>query len=60
MISLRTWQITVGFDVAVTPEEVAEVLATRFGRAQIGQGVSENGIPTRFIHVENGTTHEQR
>jgi hypothetical protein len=48
----------VGFDDAVSPEEVAELLSSRYGKAQVGKGISENGFPTRYIHVENGAKHE--
>jgi hypothetical protein len=59
MVTLRTWQITVGFDSAVSPEEIAALLAERYGRVQLGKGVAENGIPTGCIHVENGAGDER-
>jgi hypothetical protein len=59
MISLKTWQITVGFDVAVSPEEVAALLATKYRIVQVGQGISQNGIPSKYIHVQNGARDER-
>jgi hypothetical protein len=50
---MRTRQITVGFDVEVSAEQVARVLETVFGKATVGQGIPENGLPYGFIYVSN-------
>lgn len=50
---MRTRQITVGFDVEVSAEAVARVLAAAFGHVDVGQGVSENGLPSGYLYVRN-------
>lgn len=49
-----------GFDVEVSAEAVARVLAQAFGHVDVGQGVSENGLPSGYLYVRNkkaGKTH---
>jgi hypothetical protein len=45
--------MTIGFDSAVNIEEVARVLASHFGNADVGRGISENGLPFGCIHIAN-------
>lgn len=42
-----------GFDVSVSVEEVARVLAAAFGNVDVGQGVPTNGLPPGYIYVRN-------
>jgi hypothetical protein len=51
--ALTTRQITVGFDVEVSPNTVARILAAHYGDVTVGQGVQENGLPQGFIYVAN-------
>jgi hypothetical protein len=50
---MKMRQITVGFDVSVSVEEVAEVLAAAFGSVDVGQGISSNGLPPGYVYVRN-------
>jgi hypothetical protein len=50
---MRTNQVTLGFDSAVNIEEIARVLASHFGNADVGRGISENGLPFGCIHIAN-------
>ena len=40
-----------GFDVEVSPQTVAKILAAHYGDVIVGQGVQENGMPYGFIYV---------
>ena len=42
-----------GFDVEVSPNTVARILAAHYGDVTVGQGVQENGLPQGFIYVAN-------
>lgn len=53
MVSLKNYQIIVGFDVPIYPEEVARVLAVYFGRVVVGKGLPQNGLPPGYLHVLN-------
>jgi hypothetical protein len=46
-------QITVGFDNEVNVNDVAKVLEEKFGKALIGKGIIENGIPQGYIYISN-------
>ena len=50
---MTTRQITVGFDVEVSPQTVAKILAAHYGDVIVGQGVQETGMPYGFIYVAN-------
>lgn len=50
---MKTRQITVGFDVEVSAYEVARILASHFGDAVVGEGISENGLPNGCIYIAN-------
>lgn len=43
----------VGFDVEVSAYEVAQVLASHFGDALVGEGISENGLPNGCVYIAN-------
>jgi hypothetical protein len=50
---LKTRQITVGFDVEVSPQAIAVLLASVYGDVTVGEGISENGLPLGSIYVAN-------
>ena len=50
---MTTRQITVGFDVEVSPKTVAKIRAAHYGDVIVGQGVQENGMTYGFIYVAN-------
>jgi hypothetical protein len=43
----------VGFDVEVSPQEIAIVLAQVYGNAIVGEGIPKNGLPFGSIYVTN-------
>ncbi len=52
-LDLKTRQITIGFDVEVSPKEVAVLLAQVFGNITVGEGIPQNGLPFGSIYVAN-------
>lgn len=42
-----------GFDVEVSPQAIAVLLASVYGDVTVGEGISENGLPLGSIYVAN-------
>ena len=52
-MDLKTRQITVGFDVEVSPKAIATLLASVYGDVVVGEGIQTNGLPFGSIYVAN-------
>ena len=42
-----------GFDVEVSPQAIATLLASVYGDVVVGKGIQENGLPFGSIYVVN-------
>jgi len=50
---LRTSQLVIGFEMPVSPNEIAKLLSEHYGEVDIGLGVHENGLATNCLYVHN-------
>jgi len=50
---MRTSQLVIGFEMPVTPQEIANLLEKHYGPIDIGQGVHINGLQTNCLYVHN-------
>jgi len=50
---MRTSQLEIGFEMPVTPTEIAAILEKHYGPIDIGQGILENGLQTNCLYVHN-------
>ena len=50
---MRTSQLVIGFEMPVTPQEIATLLEKHYGPIDIGLGVHENGLQTNCLYVHN-------
>jgi hypothetical protein len=50
---MRTSQLVIGFEMPVTPREIAAILEKHYGPIDVGQGVLENGLQTNCLYVHN-------
>jgi hypothetical protein len=50
---MRTSQLVIGFEMPVTPQEIAILLEKHYGLIDIGLGIHENGLQTNCLYVHN-------
>jgi hypothetical protein len=50
---MRTSQLVIGFEMPVTPQEIANLLEKHYGPIDIGQGVHVNGLQTNCLYAHN-------
>ena len=50
---MRTSQLVIGFEMPVTPREIAAILEKHYGPIDVGRGVLENGLQTNCLYVHN-------
>jgi len=50
---MRTSQLVIGFEMPVSPEEVAKILQKHYGPIDVGLGVFENGLQTNYLYAHN-------
>jgi len=43
----------IGFEMPVSPNEIAKLLSEHYGEVDIGLGVHENGLATNCLYVHN-------
>lgn len=51
---MRTSQLVIGFEMPVTPQEIATLLEKHYGPIDIGLGIFENGLQTNCLYIHNG------
>ena len=51
---MRTSQLVIGFEMPVTPEEIAALLEKHYGPIDVGLGIFENGLQTNYLYIHNG------
>ena len=51
---MRTSQLVIGFEMPVSPAEIAMILKKHYGPIDIGTGIMENGLATNCLYIHNG------